>query len=117
MHIALTLLLSHFFFSPIPLDWQMIQENVAIRGSVVDEMSGIGVPGAIVYAMSDADISQARTDSKGRFIFLTLLPGYYRLCASQYGYVIDCSPRTSHAQELFAGFEYGATVVLSHAID
>jgi hypothetical protein len=117
MHIALLLLLSRFVFWPSPLDWQMSQENAAIRGVVVDETTGRGIQGATVYAISDADVREATSDSNGHFIFLTLLPGSYRLCASKYAYVNDCYPRGSHSEELSAGFEYWATVILSHAID
>ena len=117
MHIVVLFLLSHFFFWPAPIDWQMYQGNVAVRGTVVDETSGQGVAGAVVYAMSDADVAQAVSDSKGHFIFLTLLPGTYRLCASEYGYAADCYPRGTQPEQLFAGFEYGATVVLSRAIN
>jgi hypothetical protein len=113
MQIALLLMLSNFFFWPSPVDWQMNQENVALRGSVVEEKSGGAVAGAAVYAMSDAYAARTTSDSKGHFIFLTLFPGTYRLCASKYGYVADCYPRESSPEELFAGFEYGATIVLS----
>ncbi len=67
--------------------------------------------------MSDADVQQTTADSKGHFIFLTLLPGTYRLCALKSGYAADCYPRDAHPEELYAGFEYGATVVLSHALE
>ena len=117
MHFVFLLALSHFVFSPIPLDWWMPQENVAISGVVVDEGSGRGIAGAIVYALSDSDITETISDSNGYFVFLTLPPSAYRLCASKYGYTNQCYPRGSHAQELLAGLEYGATVVLSHAID
>ena len=95
----------------------MPQGNVAISGVVVDEQSGRGIAGAIVYAVSDADNSETISDSSGHFIFLTLLPGAYRLCASKYTYVAQCYPYGSHPKELLAGDEYGATVILSHAID
>ena len=117
MHILVLFALSRFVFWPSPLDWQMPQENVAIRGVVIDETSGRGIAGAIVYAVSDADIRETTSDSNGHFIFLTLLPGGYRLCASKYAYVNSCYPLGSQPEELFAGFEYGATIILSHAID
>jgi Carboxypeptidase regulatory-like domain len=117
MHIAVLLLLSNFFFWPSPIDWQMTQENVAIRGAVVDEESGRSIAGAVVYAMSDAYVQRTVSNSAGHFFFLTLLPGVYRLCASKSGYAADCYPRGSYPEELYAGFEYGATVVLSHAPD
>lgn len=113
MHIALLLLLSRFFFWSTPIDWQTNQSNVALWGTVVDEGSGRAVRGAVVYAVSGSDIRHTISDGNGHFIFLTLLPGTYRLCASEAGYAADCALRESEPQELFAGFEYGATVVLS----
>ena len=117
MHIALLLMLSNFFFWPSPLDWQMSQQNVALRGTVVDERSGGPLAGAVVYATSPGFVARTISDSKGDFIFLTLLPGAYRLCASKHGYVVDCYPRASEPGRLYAGFEYGATIVLSHALN
>ncbi|HZV77761.1 MAG TPA: carboxypeptidase-like regulatory domain-containing protein [Candidatus Babeliales bacterium] len=117
MQITMLLLLSQFFFWPSPIDWQMTQENVAVRGSVVDATSGHGVAGATVYAMSGALVERSTADSNGHFIFLTLLPGTYGLCASRSAAAVNCSPSPSEAQELFAGFEYGATVVLSPGSD
>ena len=115
MQIAVLLMLSNFFFWPGPMDWQMNQQNVVIRGTVVDEATGSAVPGAIVYARSAALEARTVADSKGEFIFLTLFPGTYTLCASKYGYALRCSSRDPEIPELFAGFEYGATIVLSQA--
>jgi hypothetical protein len=114
MQIAL-LLLSQFFFWTYPIDWQMNQQNVALRGAVVDEGSGNALAGATVYAVSDANVAQTTSNSNGQFIFLTLLPGVYHLCASIRGYAVDCRPATPEPAELFAGFEYGATIVLSRS--
>jgi hypothetical protein len=113
MHISILLLVSQFFFWSIPIDWQMKQENVVVRGAVVDETSGSPIAGATVYAISPADVLKTTSDPNGHFIFLTLLPGTYRLCAAKYGYAADCSPNALQQEQLYAGFEYGATVVLS----
>ncbi len=113
MHIVLLLLLSRFFFWSAPIDWQTNQSDVKLWGTVVDGGSGRAVGGAVVYAVSGSDVRRAVSDGNGHFIFLTLLPGTYRLCASERGDAADCRPRESEPQELFAGFEYGATVVLS----
>ncbi|HEY1868046.1 MAG TPA: carboxypeptidase regulatory-like domain-containing protein, partial [Candidatus Cybelea sp.] len=113
MHITLLLLLSQFFFWSTPIDWQTNQGDVALWGTVVDEGSGHALGGAVVYAVSGSELRHTVSDANGHFIFLTLLPGTYRLCASMPGYAADCRPRGSEPQELFAGFEYGATVVLS----
>jgi len=117
MQITMLLMLSQFFFWPSPIDWQMTQENVAVRGSVVDETSGRGVAGAAVYATSGALVERTTADANGHFIFLTLLPGTYGLCASRSAGAVNCPSDASEAQELFAGFEYGATVVLSPGSD
>lgn len=115
MHIAVLLMLANFFYWPAPVDWQMNQQNVVIRGTVVDEGTGRPVPGATVYAASKAFEGRTVADAKGNFIFLTLFPGTYWLCATKDGYAqIGCRPRDSEPPELFGGFEYGATITLSH---
>jgi hypothetical protein len=115
MQLAMVLALSQFFFWPSPIDWQMTQQNVVVRGTVVDGTSGRPVPGETVYATSAALDASTVSDSKGQFIFLTLFPGTYTIGTSK-----DCSEdvyglRDSAPPELFAGFEYGATIVLSDA--
>jgi hypothetical protein len=109
-------MLSHFFFWSAPIDWQMTQGNVVVRGAVVDENTGRPIAGARVYAVSDAAMRETVSDSKGNFIFLTLLPSTYRLCAAKPGYAADCLPRSSQPESLYAGFEYGATVLLSQGL-
>ena len=111
MQVALLLMVSQFFFTAFPTDWQMDQQNVAVRGTVVDEQ-GRAVPGAAVYATSGAIDARTVSDSKGEFIFLTLLPGSYCLGASVSHDDIS-SPNVCAPPELFAGFEYDATIVLS----
>jgi hypothetical protein len=112
MWIATLLALSQFFFWSIPIDWQMHQQNVVVRGTVVNAQTGTPVAGAVVRAMSAANLAETKSDSNGNFIFLTLLPGIYRLCASGYDRTADCRDRDSQAEQLFAGFEYGATIVI-----
>jgi hypothetical protein len=113
MHVAILLMLSNFFFWPGPMDWQMNQQNVVIRGTVVDEGSGRVVSGATVYARSAALDERTVSDANGNFIFLTLFSGTYTLCAAKAGYAATCRSRDPIVPELFAGFEYGATIVLS----
>ncbi|HEX3671040.1 MAG TPA: carboxypeptidase-like regulatory domain-containing protein [Candidatus Cybelea sp.] len=113
--LGLLLLLSEFMFWPFPSDWGASLSNATVRGTVVDE-SRRGVSGATVYAVSNVDVAQTTSDSDGEFIFLTLLPGSYRLCASSPGYALDCSPRGSEPEELLAGSEYEAIVKVSGAI-
>ena len=112
MHIAVLLALSQFFFWPSPIDWQMNQQNVVVRGTVVDGASGRAVPGATVYATSTAFDARTVSDSKGQFIFLTLFPGTYYLSASKNNDADIYGSRGYEPPELFAGFEYGATIVL-----
>ena len=116
MQVALLLMVSQFFFSGFPIDWQMNQENVAVRGTVVDE-GGHAVPRARVDATSPGFDAHTIADSKGQFIFLTLFPGKYCLWAARnaaygdvYGSDVCALPEVP---ELFAGFEYDATIVLS----
>lgn len=113
--LGLMLLLAEFMFWPFPSDWGATLSNATVRGTVVDD-SHRGVSGAIVYAVSNVDVAQTISDSDGGFIFLTLLPGSYRLCASKPGDALDCSPRGSDAEELLAGSEYEAIVKVSGAI-
>jgi hypothetical protein len=117
MHITILLLLSRFFFWPSFVDWQVNQMNVVVRGTVVDDRSGMPISGAVVYALSPPDVAKTTSDANGNFYFLTLLPGTYRLCAAKSGYTLDCFPRESEPQALHAGFEYGATVLLSQSTD
>lgn len=115
MHIAVLLMLSNFFFWPSAVDWQMSQSNVAIRGTVIDESTGRAVQGATVYATSGALEERALSDAKGEFIFLTLFPGTYYLCASKgKDSNVGCRSRDAEPPELYAGFEYGATILLSN---
>jgi len=114
MHIALLFMVSQFFFSPIPVDWQMDQQNVVIRGTVVDGATGHAVPGVPVFASSAAFDASTVSDSKGQFIFLALYPGTYYLGARKGDGDIYGSPDSpfNNPPELFAGYEYGATIVL-----
>ncbi|MFY9665396.1 MAG: carboxypeptidase-like regulatory domain-containing protein [Candidatus Cybelea sp.] len=109
---AVLLALSQFFFWPSPIDWQMNQQNVVVRGTVVDA-TGHPVPDVPVYAASDAFGARTVSDSKGQFIFLTLFPGTYNFGVSQSRYANVYGLSDSAPPQLFAGFEYGATIVLS----
>jgi len=116
MHIALLLMVSQVFFSPMPVDWQMNQQNAVVRGTVVDGSTGHAVPGATVFARSAAFDASTVSDSKGEFIFLTLFPGTYYLGAVKNDAEADVytspSAPSNEPPELFAGYEYGATIVL-----
>jgi hypothetical protein len=115
MHVAVLLLMSRFFFWPIAMDWQMNQQNVVVRGTVVDGTTGVPVPGVTVFATSPALDAQTVSDSNGNFIFLTLFPGTYHLATSKNDGPTDAYGSPNYdPPELFAGFEYGATILLSH---
>ena len=114
MQVAVLLMLSHFFFWPTALDWQMHQQNVVVRGTVVDDATGWPVPGATVFATSPALNARTVSDANGNFIFLTLFPGTYYLAASENGAETGFHASPGYdPPALFAGFEYGATIVLS----
>lgn len=109
--VTVLLAISQFFLWSAPIDWQMHQQNVVIRGTVVDEATSRPVPGTAVYATSPAFEASTFTDSKGQFIFLTLYPGTYYLGLSKNesdnAYGFPFAP-----PQLYAGFEYGATIML-----
>lgn len=114
MYVAVLLMISRFVFWPTALDWQMHQQNVVVRGTVVDDASGRPVPGATVFATSPALNAQTVSDSRGNFIFLTLFPGTYYLAASRNGAETGFYALPGYEPPpLYAGFEYGATIVLS----
>lgn len=113
MQAAVLLMLSQFFFWPSALDWQMNQQNVVVRGTVVDGVTGRAVPGATVYATSAAFDARTISDSKGQFIFLTLFPGTYYLGASRNETGTNIYGSSAYEPPaLFAGYEYGATIVI-----
>lgn len=114
MHIALLFMVSQFFFAPIPVDWQTNQQDVMIRGTVVDGATGRAVPGVSVFATSAAFDARTVSDAKGEFVFLALYPGTYRLGAVKGDGNVYGSPGSpfNEPPELFAGYEYGATIVL-----
>jgi len=113
--VIVALLAANFFFAPIPLDQNPVQQNVMVRGAVVDASTGQSVAGAVVYAMSDADVETTVADSRGYFYFLKLIPGDYRISADAAGYRDECLRSGQDAQELNAGFEYSAIVALNSA--
>lgn len=116
MQIALLLMVTQFFFAPIPVDWQMNQQNVVVRGTVVDGTTGNAMPGVTVFARSTAFEASTVSDSNGEFFFLTLYPGTYYLGAAKNdgdsAIYHSFSSVFNEPPELFAGYEYGATIVL-----
>jgi hypothetical protein len=109
MHLV-ALLASFLISGLVPGPFQM---NVMVRGTVVGPLGDRPVAGATVYAVSGTSVVTTTTNAKGRFYFLTLFPGSYRLCATTAGRPGRC-PALDNAEpmELYAGFEYLATVWL-----
>lgn len=75
----------------------------------------------VVMAISDSDVRTTRTDSHGRYAFLTLFPGVYRLTAFAPEYAAHyeslakplCSDDSQSDVELSAGVEYLANLELA----
>lgn len=99
-----------FSVSTIPLDEGAFYNTVAIMGTVRDGHYNRPVPGALVYAVSQTSVEGTTTGQDGRFYFLALLPGNYRLGAAKMGYDTGCAGYGAPPVELNAGAEYDATV-------
>lgn len=107
---SIALLLAFVAMNAFPTDVNPIQSSVILRGTVVDFYNGQPLAGAYVYASSVSDVQKSVTDAEGRFTFINLRPGSYLVSATKPG-VSDCS-LPNPKQELNAGFEYVATVLL-----
>lgn len=118
--LVLLAVLSHTIFGQFALGYSADQDTAAIHGRVLDE-AGHPLPGAVVFALSDAEDAQVISDASGRFVFLSLSPAAYEFCASLYGYAAECAdPEHSDPKqvcELDAGLDYEVTVVLSHSMN
>ncbi|MEO6834882.1 MAG: carboxypeptidase-like regulatory domain-containing protein [Candidatus Tumulicola sp.] len=69
-------------------------DSTRVRGTVTSGgPQSRPVVAAWVVATSDSDVRQTRADAKGRYLFLTLLPGVYRIFA----YPPSASPNGRHA--------------------
>jgi hypothetical protein len=66
----------------------------------------------VVVATSPADVQVTRADEKGRFRFLSLLPGKYRINAIYPGWAWGCHGTRDYPVELDAGIKYRVDVVL-----
>jgi hypothetical protein len=110
-------LLAAFFIDTLPLDYSGFQNDVAIRGAVVDIRDRRPIGGAVVYALGlGYGIRQTTSNAHGLFSFFDLPPGNYGLYAIANGYDEECVwhvPRVS--SDLPAGFEYSATILLPPA--
>jgi Carboxypeptidase regulatory-like domain len=93
--------------------FSVIQTATTIQGRVVDETSGRGLGGAVVYAISDVGVERVTANGRGGFIFLALLPGDYVICASKAGYPLDCAPHDDNTIDAEAGVQYRVKLLLS----
>jgi len=116
MSFAMLIAAAVFSVAFAPVDQSAIQGNVMVRGKVLNNYNGRGIGGAIVTATSEASLQTTKTDARGNFFFLTLLPGNYKFAASALGYMDQCMVRPRNiAYELDAGIEYVATIWLFNA--
>jgi hypothetical protein len=79
---------------PGPASARQSAADGTIRGRVVDELNGAGLPGAEVTFLDDARRvrSRAVTDPEGHFVLSRLPPGPFRLRVQQLGYVATTTP-------------------------
>ena len=108
--------ISYLLFSPFGIDQTGSDAYASLRGTVRGQLidgTRPTIPYALVTAHSDADVEQTRADARGEYLFLSLLPGVYRIDAQAQGpYVAGaCYPDRSSA-ELSAGVEYAADIVV-----
>ncbi|HKU80548.1 MAG TPA: carboxypeptidase-like regulatory domain-containing protein [Candidatus Tumulicola sp.] len=108
-------------------------DSTRVRGTVTaGARETRRVPNAWVVATSDSDVRVTRADARGDYVFLTLLPGVYRLAAYRSlaepyvpsgpsshaaGWIEmvrrDCPSAEEDLVELSAGIEYQADLNLS----
>jgi hypothetical protein len=87
--------------------WAAYQSGVAgfasVRGTVTTGYPAYRpLANVRVIASSDVDLRETRTDSQGRYWFLTLIPGTYRISVAQ------CT--NDDAIEMSSGIEYQADI-------
>lgn len=94
-----------FTIGLMPMDRSPFQDNVVVRGEVLDNVYHRPVPGAVVVAYSETANQYTKANSAGYFYFINLPPGHYSFHALALGLTncICCRPETV---ELDAGFEY-----------
>lgn len=111
-------LLALTMVAPFPETFSAFQNDVAVRGTVMNWYSREPLSGAVVYAYSaTSGAAQTTTDRYGHFFFLTLLPGFYGFDAVKSGFHYGCPGEwLERPAELFAGFQYNVTILLGPAI-
>ncbi len=99
-----------------------VDDSTRVRGTVTGGAELRAAPHAWVLASSESDVRLTRADAHGRFVFLTLLPGVYRIRAYPTTRALVAIGSVSGAEgcptdpvddvELVAGVEYVVNVDL-----
>jgi|SRR5579862_1544249 len=117
-HMIASVLIAFTFFFPFGIAETGDGTHGALVGTVYTWRWGDSqkrvLPHVRVFATSDADVQEARSDDQGRFEFLTLLPGVYEIEAeAPAAFSSWCGiKRKRDTQEISAGVEYRAEVLL-----
>jgi hypothetical protein len=110
-------LLALTMVAPFPETFSAFQNDVVVRGTVMNWYSREPLSSAVVYAYSASGVAQTTTDRYGHFFFLTLLPGFYGFDAVKSGFHYGCPGEwLERATELSAGLQYNVTILLGPAI-
>ena len=66
------------------------QSTGSVEGTVVDRVTGAGIPGASVtfYIRTQAVFAEATTDASGEFRIFSMKPGSYEVRFEKKGYVL-----------------------------
>jgi len=118
----LSLVLAGLVFSPFAGS-SGIATYASIRGTVTTGYPSYKpVPNAQVIVFGDVDRRETRTDAKGNYTFLTLLPGVYRVTVPSYRGLMaittgraatrQCIENANAPVELSAGLAYFANIDL-----
>jgi Carboxypeptidase regulatory-like domain len=105
MHVALVL--AGLVFYPFATAQTGNDCCAMLRGTVTTGYpSHRPVSNVRVVAISDGDVRETRTDSHGKYLFLTLLPGVYRVST----YPENVDPTRPHLEMLVLSARAGAVV-------
>lgn len=103
----LSLLLAGLIVPAFSADENGSATLAAVRGTVV-ATDGRAVANAHVVAYSDVGVDETTADSKGRYLFLSLLPGTYYIRAYAQTSSPNLHPCSENPIELSAGQIYDA---------
>jgi Carboxypeptidase regulatory-like domain len=106
-------LLAYLFFFPFAASQTGSGNTATLHGLVLDQNART-IANARVVATSDVDVEETLSDANGNFVFLSLLPGSYRINAIKSGYLSACMGYAdSKPAEVSAGLDYRAEITLS----